>query len=292
MARNKRNKLLLQAHPRCIYCDEAAASETVDHVPGRDMFVKPGFFGWLTPACCACNKATRQTEQAVAHFARLLDPSQRSHDKMTIRRSAVKNNVTGYADEVAKGIDPFAPRTNDMGGAEIQYRCERYGVKMAMAHYWALRKRAFPAAGAIVCQGRSLPQVSHDDRTAWTVMANTEWWSRQGENRRYEPWQSSWAMRSLRGNQFPALETPFYAVAFILMGSLLIEVQVSETGEDFDPALQRIWKSGFRMVAGTEHNYLEFGEPKPSLDAWPEIVQRNRLAHPRFSDPEKLRADC
>lgn len=72
----ERLKRFKDKNPICYLCGRAP-TETIDHFPNRNCFVRRiGPEGFEFPACLECNQATRQVEQVTSFYAHLMDQNE------------------------------------------------------------------------------------------------------------------------------------------------------------------------------------------------------------------------
>lgn len=98
----------LAKNPRCLYCGRR--SEEPDHVPPRAYFQNGRWAeGYWFPACVNCNRATSQSEQVVAAFARIAATSESRID--TYWRQLMQGSINSDH-ELALELASAANRNN------------------------------------------------------------------------------------------------------------------------------------------------------------------------------------
>ena len=103
---NKRIRFHEQ-HPLCCFCGGGTASEEIDHLPSRACFDNRDYpDGFEFPSCRNCNISTKDDEQVVALFSRMLANPAAPAVPNEIRRyvAGVANNNADVIAEIGRAI--------------------------------------------------------------------------------------------------------------------------------------------------------------------------------------------
>lgn len=103
---SKEKRFLIQ-NPHCCFCGGNAPAVEIDHLPSRACFDNRNYpDGFEFPACHACNASTKDDEQVVALFSRMLSNPDAAAIPNEIGKymSGVANNRADILREMAQGF--------------------------------------------------------------------------------------------------------------------------------------------------------------------------------------------
>jgi hypothetical protein len=165
--KSKRLAQFIERHPRCCFCGGYAPTESIDHVPSRQMFrLKKRPTGLELPACRKCNEDSAPHELVASLVARSMVTYQLTdEDKKEINKllRAVDKNRHGLLDEMNptwqqqydyKNLDhPNKPSFGGIQNAKgplLNKSMELFSAKMCLALYYEHTKKIVSASGGLI----------------------------------------------------------------------------------------------------------------------------------------------
>ena len=166
-AKTKSKRLLqfIKQHPYCCFCGGTSPTETIDHVPSKQIFrLKRRPQGLESPACRNCNEATAPHELVASLIARIYpDPKNELEEKELIKLyKAVQKNRYGLLQEMFPSwkqqydyqtlVHPDKPKGGgplNAQGPLLNESMQIFGVKLCQALHYYHYGQIVPLEGGI-----------------------------------------------------------------------------------------------------------------------------------------------
>lgn len=165
--KSKKSQQFIKQHPYCCFCGGTTFTETIDHVPSKQIFrLKQRPKGLEFPACKICNELSGPHELVAALLSRVLSFKQMSIlEKRELQKlfRAVDRSRHGLLKELwptwQQQYDynhlnhPDKPRGGgplNAGGPMLNQSIQLFGAKMCLALHYEHKKVIVPPSGGVM----------------------------------------------------------------------------------------------------------------------------------------------